>query len=172
LLDQLLGGSTIQTANLEKKKKDFALCQQNAWNFDQVWWTLQWTEYMSQKRAALGREKEKESDVGLQNSNLIVQNHYSKSKRIHQASYFYHISSSFFAKRCSKSNLNVWRFLDGCFSLGKICKSEHLIQEEWWKFQWNIKEGLKPPVICGWFLRKYYFKTAPNFIANVAKFGH
>ena len=79
---------------------------------------------------------------------------------------------SFFAKRCSKSNLNVWRFLDGCFSLGKICKSEHLIQEEWWKFQWNIKEGLKPPVICGWFLRRYYFKTAPNFIANLAKFGH
>ena len=33
-MNQLSGGSAIQTANLEKKKKDFALCQQNAWNFD------------------------------------------------------------------------------------------------------------------------------------------
>jgi len=95
--------------------------------------------------------------------------------------YFLH---SFFAKRCSKSNLgltgksnllNVCCFLDGsAFNLGKICKSEHLIQEEWWKFQWkfNMTEGLKPPVICGWFLRRCWFKTASNFFTNVVKFDH
>ena len=29
-----------------------------------VWWALQWTDYMLQKRATLGRETEKEQDMG------------------------------------------------------------------------------------------------------------
>jgi len=66
-LDQLLGGSTIQTANLEKKKKDFALCQQNAWNF-KYGGHCNGQITCCKKRATLGREKEKEPDIGLQNS--------------------------------------------------------------------------------------------------------
>jgi len=62
--------------------------------------------------------------------NLIAWNHYLRQSTL-KAPYFDDISSSFFAKGSSKSNLlNVWCFLDGSFSLGKICKSEHLIQEE------------------------------------------
>ena len=66
----------------------------------------------------------------IQMLNLISWNHYLRQSAL-LAPYFDDISSSFFAKGSSKSNLlNVWCFLDGSFSLGKICKSEHLIQEE------------------------------------------
>jgi hypothetical protein len=62
-LNQLLGGSTIQTANLEKKKNRFCFMPTKCMEL-LVWWTLQWTDYMLQKRATLGREKEKEHDMG------------------------------------------------------------------------------------------------------------
>jgi hypothetical protein len=57
-----LGGLTIQTANLEKKKR-FCFMPTKCMEL-LVWWTLQWTDYMLQKRATLGRETDKEQDMG------------------------------------------------------------------------------------------------------------
>jgi len=69
-LNRFSGGSAIRTANLEKKKKDFALCQQNAWNFLSMMDIAMDRLCVAKTEQLLAERGRKGTRFGWQNSNL------------------------------------------------------------------------------------------------------
>jgi len=69
LLDQLLGGAQSKQQNW-RRRKEILLYANKMHGTSSMVGTLRRTDYILQKETTLGREKEEEPDIGLQNSNV------------------------------------------------------------------------------------------------------